>query len=121
LPGASASMVESQQQRNAVHTTAIKRTIGAGYDSADSAGVKRDSYVLATKLYFPMSDTDRGLSSAQIHKHITADNNVMASGHPVPSAIFDDAQRIMAAVIGRQSSDPERSVPPRYKSLPARR
>ncbi len=36
------------------------------------AGVKRDSYVLATKLYFPMSDTDRGLSRAQIEKQIDA-------------------------------------------------
>ena len=26
----------------------------------------RDSYVLATKLYFPMSDDDRGLSRAQV-------------------------------------------------------
>ncbi len=32
----------------------------------------RDSYVLATKIYFPMSDTDRGLSAAQIHKQIDA-------------------------------------------------
>ena len=30
----------------------------------------RDSYVLATKVYFPMSDTDRGLSRAQILKQI---------------------------------------------------
>jgi aryl-alcohol dehydrogenase-like predicted oxidoreductase len=30
----------------------------------------RDSYVLATKVYFPMSDTDRGLSSEQIHKQV---------------------------------------------------
>src|SRR6266446_8559334 len=28
----------------------------------------RDSYVLATKLYFPMSPTDRGLARAQAHK-----------------------------------------------------
>jgi len=35
-------------------------------------GLGRDSYVLATKLYFPMSDTDRGLSRAQIHKQIDA-------------------------------------------------
>src|SRR4029077_18470904 len=34
------------------------------------AGRERSSYVLATKLYFPMSDTDRGLSAEQIHKHI---------------------------------------------------
>ncbi len=30
----------------------------------------RDSYVLATKLYFPMSDTDRGLSREQVLKQI---------------------------------------------------
>ena len=33
---------------------------------------ERASFVLATKLYFPMSDTDRGLSAAQIHKQIDA-------------------------------------------------
>ncbi len=33
-------------------------------------GVKRDSYVLATKLYFPMSDADKGLSRAQITKQL---------------------------------------------------
>src|SRR4051812_42356096 len=33
---------------------------------------ERSSYVLATKLYFPMSDTDRGLSAEQIHKQIDA-------------------------------------------------
>src|ERR687888_2208552 len=32
----------------------------------------RDSYVLATKLYFPMSESDRGLSREQIHKQIDA-------------------------------------------------
>jgi aryl-alcohol dehydrogenase-like predicted oxidoreductase len=36
------------------------------------AGRERSSYVLATKLYFPMSDTDRGLSAAQVHKQIDA-------------------------------------------------
>jgi aryl-alcohol dehydrogenase-like predicted oxidoreductase len=36
------------------------------------AGIPRDRYILATKLYFPMSDTDRGLSRAQIHKQIDA-------------------------------------------------
>ena len=34
------------------------------------AGRPRDSYVLATKVYFPMTDTDRGLSRAQIEKQI---------------------------------------------------
>jgi aryl-alcohol dehydrogenase-like predicted oxidoreductase len=36
------------------------------------SGRERSSYVLATKVYFPMSDTDRGLSAAQIHKQIDA-------------------------------------------------
>src|ERR1700722_2290008 len=36
------------------------------------AGLPRDSYVLATKLYFPMSDVDRGLSRTQILKQIDA-------------------------------------------------
>jgi aryl-alcohol dehydrogenase-like predicted oxidoreductase len=33
---------------------------------------KRDSYVLATKVFFPMSEEDRGLSRAQIHKQLDA-------------------------------------------------
>jgi aryl-alcohol dehydrogenase-like predicted oxidoreductase len=36
------------------------------------AGRARDSYVLATKLFFPMSDTDQGLSAKQVHKQIDA-------------------------------------------------
>jgi aryl-alcohol dehydrogenase-like predicted oxidoreductase len=32
----------------------------------------RDSYVLATKVYFPMNDADKGLSAVQIHKQIDA-------------------------------------------------
>jgi len=36
------------------------------------SGFERSSYVLATKVFFPMSSTDRGLSSAQIHKQIDA-------------------------------------------------
>jgi aryl-alcohol dehydrogenase-like predicted oxidoreductase len=36
------------------------------------AGRPRDSYVLATKLYFPMSDEDRGLSREQVRKQIDA-------------------------------------------------
>jgi aryl-alcohol dehydrogenase-like predicted oxidoreductase len=36
------------------------------------SGHERSSYVLATKVYFPMSATDRGLSAAQIHKQIDA-------------------------------------------------
>ena len=33
---------------------------------------RRDSYVLATKLYFPMSDADKGLSRVQVEKQLDA-------------------------------------------------
>lgn len=36
------------------------------------SGHERSSYVLATKVFFSMSDTDMGLSKAQIHKQIDA-------------------------------------------------
>jgi aryl-alcohol dehydrogenase-like predicted oxidoreductase len=36
------------------------------------AGIPRDRYVLATKLYFPMSSTDKGLSRAQVFKQLDA-------------------------------------------------
>jgi aryl-alcohol dehydrogenase-like predicted oxidoreductase len=36
------------------------------------SGYERDSYVLATKVYFQMSETDRGLSAAQIEKQLDA-------------------------------------------------
>ena len=36
------------------------------------AGRSRDSFILGTKLFAPMSDTDRGLSRAQIHKQLDA-------------------------------------------------
>jgi aryl-alcohol dehydrogenase-like predicted oxidoreductase len=36
------------------------------------SGVDRSSYVLATKAYYPMSSTDRGLSAAQIRKQSEA-------------------------------------------------
>ncbi len=35
-------------------------------------GRPRDNYVLATKLYFPMTDADRGLSRAQVEKQLDA-------------------------------------------------
>lgn len=35
-------------------------------------GVDRSSYILATKVYFPMSPADQGLSAAQIRKQIDA-------------------------------------------------
>ena len=36
------------------------------------SGRPRDSYVLATKLYFPMTASDRGLSKAQVEKQLDA-------------------------------------------------
>jgi aryl-alcohol dehydrogenase-like predicted oxidoreductase len=35
-------------------------------------GRSRDSYVLATKLFFPMTDSDKGLSAAQVDKQLDA-------------------------------------------------
>jgi 1-deoxyxylulose-5-phosphate synthase len=45
------------------------------------ASVPRDKYVLATKLYFPMTDKDRGLSRAQIHKQIDASLSRLKTDH----------------------------------------
>jgi aryl-alcohol dehydrogenase-like predicted oxidoreductase len=45
------------------------------------AGYERSSYVLATKVYFSMSDTDRGLSAAQIHKQLDASLQRLRTDH----------------------------------------
>ncbi|HYD38158.1 MAG TPA: aldo/keto reductase family protein [Allosphingosinicella sp.] len=45
------------------------------------AGRPRSSYVLATKAYFPMSDTDRGLSRAQIEKQLDASLKRLGTDH----------------------------------------
>jgi aryl-alcohol dehydrogenase-like predicted oxidoreductase len=45
------------------------------------AGVPRDSFVLATKLFFPMTDTDRGLSRAQIVKQLDASLQRLRMSH----------------------------------------
>ncbi|MGP0102700.1 MAG: aldo/keto reductase family protein [Solirubrobacteraceae bacterium] len=45
------------------------------------SGHDRSSYVLATKVYFPMSDTDRGLSAEQIHKQIDASLRRLQTDH----------------------------------------
>ena len=42
---------------------------------------ERSSYVLATKVYFPMSDTDSGLSAAQIQKQIDASLTRLRTDH----------------------------------------
>jgi 1-deoxyxylulose-5-phosphate synthase len=36
------------------------------------SGVPRDKYLLATKLFFPMTETDRGLSRVQVEKQLDA-------------------------------------------------
>lgn len=41
----------------------------------------RDSYVLATKLFFPMTDTDRGLSRAQVEKQLDASLRRLRTDH----------------------------------------
>ncbi len=70
-------------------TACVRRAIEVGINFFDTAnvygrgaaesflgevlsGVDRSSYVLATKAYFPMSGTDRGLSAAQIRKQSEA-------------------------------------------------
>jgi len=45
------------------------------------AGRPRDSYVLATKLYFPMTETDRGLSAAQVEKQLDASLQRLRTDH----------------------------------------
>ena len=45
------------------------------------ADYRRDDYVLATKVYFPMSDTDSGLSPAQIAKQIDASLQRLRTDH----------------------------------------
>jgi aryl-alcohol dehydrogenase-like predicted oxidoreductase len=58
-----------------------------GQGAAESAwgeilsGYPRDSYVLATKVFFPMSDADRGLSAEQIHKQIDASLKRLQTDH----------------------------------------
>ena len=45
------------------------------------ADYPRDDYVLATKLYFPMSDTDRGLSPQQVATQIDASLRRLGTDH----------------------------------------
>jgi aryl-alcohol dehydrogenase-like predicted oxidoreductase len=45
------------------------------------AGFERSSYVLATKVFFPMSSTERGLSAKQIHKQCDASLARLGTDH----------------------------------------
>ncbi|MEO8812635.1 MAG: aldo/keto reductase family protein [Caulobacteraceae bacterium] len=61
-----------------VGITLIDTANGYGRGAAETflgdtlAGIPRDSYVMATKVFFPMSETDRGLSREQIVKQLDA-------------------------------------------------
>jgi aryl-alcohol dehydrogenase-like predicted oxidoreductase len=44
-------------------------------------GRPRDSYVLATKLFFPMTESDRGLSRAQVEKQLDASLRRLGTDH----------------------------------------
>src|SRR5438105_15610042 len=72
-------------QRKQLAIACVRRALDLGINFLDTAnvygggaaetvlgealtGVKRDSYVLATKLFFPMGNADRGLSREQIQK-----------------------------------------------------
>ncbi|MGP1283239.1 MAG: aldo/keto reductase family protein [Parasphingopyxis sp.] len=61
---------------NAYGRGASERVIGAALNDRP-----RDSYVLATKVYFPMSDTDRGLSREQILKQVDASLERLQTDH----------------------------------------
>jgi len=45
------------------------------------AGMDRSTYLLATKAFFPMSDTDRGLSAAQVAKQCEASLRRLRTDH----------------------------------------
>src|SRR6185436_10897205 len=45
------------------------------------SGRPRESYILATKLFFPMTDSDRGLSAAQIEKQLDASLKRLRTDH----------------------------------------
>jgi aryl-alcohol dehydrogenase-like predicted oxidoreductase len=49
---------------------AYGRGAAESFLGVELAARPRSSYVLATKLYFPMSDTDKGLSAAQVEKQL---------------------------------------------------
>jgi aryl-alcohol dehydrogenase-like predicted oxidoreductase len=79
----------TEPQRKRVAVSCVHRALDIGINFLDTAnvygqgaaetvlgealtGVKRESYVLATKLFFPMSNADRGLSRGQIQKQLDA-------------------------------------------------
>jgi len=76
-------------QRKQLAISCVRRALDLGINFLDTAnvygrgaaetvlgealtGVKRETYVLATKLFFPMSNVDRGLSREQVQKQLDA-------------------------------------------------
>jgi aryl-alcohol dehydrogenase-like predicted oxidoreductase len=76
-------------QRKQLASACVHRALDLGINFLDTAnvygrgaaetvlgealtGIKRDTYVLATKLFFPMNDADHGLSRAQVEKQLEA-------------------------------------------------
>jgi aryl-alcohol dehydrogenase-like predicted oxidoreductase len=79
----------TEPQRKQLAISCVHRALDIGINFLDTAnvygqgaaetvlgealtGVKRESYVLGTKLFFPMSHADRGLSRGQIQKQLDA-------------------------------------------------
>jgi aryl-alcohol dehydrogenase-like predicted oxidoreductase len=79
----------TDRQRTQLAITCVRRALDLGINFLDTAnvygggaaetvlgkaltGVKREAYVLATKLFFPMTNADRGLSREQVHKQLDA-------------------------------------------------
>ena len=77
------------------------------------SGRERSSYVLATKVYFPMSDTDRGLSSEQIHKQIDASLERLQTDHVdlYQCHRYDDETPLEETMAGPQRGRPRRQGP----------
>ena len=67
----------------------------------------RENYILATKLYFPMSATDRGLSREQVHKQLDAsldrlqtDYIDLYQGHrPDPETPIEETMEALTEVV----------------------
>src|ERR1700712_3062650 len=67
----------------------------------------RDSYILATKVYFPMSDSDRGLSAPQLAKQIDASRERLQADHidlyqchrPDPSVAIEETMDALSEVV----------------------
>jgi aryl-alcohol dehydrogenase-like predicted oxidoreductase len=79
----------SDPQRQQLAISCVHRALDLGINFLDTAnvygqgaaetvlgealtGIRRETYVLATKLFFPMSNADRGLSRQQVRKQLDA-------------------------------------------------